>query len=113
MPLEDESSKIGTTFILSQQTKSDFVSEYNKHQLKLCNEQYVELLTELFFLQHDGNYIDFIQFKKRPSHQLLRHIDQNPIHNNGNYKSNLIIDKDNHVKTQNLSHPDFVTVSFF
>ena len=101
MSLEDENSTVTTASALSLQMKCSFLLDYNRCQLKLCNKQYIELLTELFFLQHGGNYVDFVQFKKRPSHQLLVHLDQNPILNNGSIKSHLTVDNNNSINNEN------------
>ena len=70
----------------SQETKCSHLSQFNKTQLELCNKNYVDLVTELFFLQHGGNYVDYIQFKKRPSQQLKTYLDQNVIFGNSNVK---------------------------
>lgn len=40
-------------------------------RLEQKKELYIEILTELFFLQNGGNSMDFVQFKKRPSSKLL------------------------------------------
>ena len=65
--------------MLNQDSKYTHLCDHHKTQMEGCSNAYSELLTELFFLQHGGNYIDFVQFKKRPSEQLCDHIRQNPI----------------------------------
>nr|XP_018666729.1 helicase SWR1 isoform X3 [Ciona intestinalis] len=54
-----------------------------EEKMKLCSENYTELVTELFFLQHGGNYTEFAQFKKRPSQKLIDHLRQTPVFPNG------------------------------
>lgn len=112
MPLEDESSRSETNVVLSLEAKSSTLLKYNKHKLDLCNKEYIELLTELFFLQHGGNYVDFAQFKKRPSQQLLTYIEQNPILSNGCHKAKPADEHSKPVKTSNqLSSSGSVLVS--
>lgn len=67
---------------MSTEEKRAFVLENKNEDLLESGQHFTDLLTELFFLQHDGNYIEFSNFKKRPSKQLLDHIQQNPIISN-------------------------------
>ncbi|XP_074640439.1 helicase domino-like isoform X2 [Tubulanus polymorphus] len=46
------------------------ITDLNELDLNVLREKYVEHLTELFFLQHGGNFMDYIQWKKRPTAQL-------------------------------------------
>ena len=83
---EDEQPLLSTT---SHEKKSKHLNLFTKNQLEKCNKNYVELLTELFFLQHGGNYVDFIQFKKRPSQQLKSYLEQNSIFGHLNIKQSV------------------------
>ena len=73
----------------SNVNKCNHLTQFNKKQLELCNKNYAELLTELFFLQHGGNYVDYIQFKKRPSLQLKTYLEQNSLSGNLNGKQSV------------------------
>uniref|UniRef100_H2YBM9 E1A-binding protein p400 N-terminal domain-containing protein n=1 Tax=Ciona savignyi TaxID=51511 RepID=H2YBM9_CIOSA len=57
--------------------------QLQEEKMKICNNSYTELVTELFFLQHGGNYTEFSQFKKRPSQKLIDHLRQTPVFPNG------------------------------
>nr|CAB3266557.1 helicase SRCAP [Phallusia mammillata] len=67
------------TSCMSVLEKRTLASESKNAELLECVQHYKDLLTELFFLQHDGNYIEYSNFKKRPSKQLHEHLQQNPI----------------------------------
>ncbi|CAH1801795.1 unnamed protein product, partial [Owenia fusiformis] len=45
--------------------------EKKLNELSELKENYIENLTELFFLQNGGNYMDYIAWKKRPTPQLI------------------------------------------
>ena len=53
---------------------------YHEQQMEECKKRFSSLATELFFLQHGGNYADFSQFIKRPSQQLTEYLSLNSIH---------------------------------
>jgi len=75
-----------------EENKCSDLCQFNKNQLESCNKNYVDLLTELFFLQHGGNYVDYNQFKKRPSQQLKTYLDQNVISGNCHVKQPAEVD---------------------
>ena len=76
---DEQTSILSHAHSLPQEVKRSHLCKFNKNQLDSIKNDYVELLTELFFLQHGGNYIDYNQFKKRPSRQLLSYLDQNSL----------------------------------
>ena len=68
------------------QKKDDILAEkrlrvvlWQKSLLEESQIVYTDLLSELFFIQHDGDYNELHNFKKRPSKQLHEYLEQNPV----------------------------------
>ena len=97
MHSENEDKNIVTT--VEETAKHAQVCQFHRNQLKSCNKIYTELLTELFFLQHGGNYSDYLQFKKRPSQQLVAYLEQNPIVTISNIKQSVPVEQPEKVVT--------------